>query len=79
MSNEPTNAVTTIVNNDAQYSAGTGGGSALKYAVNLPNPVTVRVADGSSDLTPKTSKNEVHGEPEVKDEFTVIVEFWSKF
>ncbi|MGB7635808.1 MAG: hypothetical protein WBL68_18970 [Nitrososphaeraceae archaeon] len=37
ISNDPTKAVATTVNNEAQYSAGTGGGSALKFSVKLPN------------------------------------------
>ena len=34
----------TTVTNEAQYSTGTGGGSALKYEVKLPNLLTVRFA-----------------------------------
>ena len=36
ISNDPTKAVATIVNNEAQYSGGTGGGICLKLAVKLP-------------------------------------------
>ena len=37
----PTNAVTTTVNKVAIYSAGIGGGNALKIAVKYPNFVKV--------------------------------------
>jgi hypothetical protein len=66
------------VTNEAVNSAGTGGGSALKYAVKLPNLLTVRDAAGSFDLTPKISRNEVHGEIEVVDALTVLLELSSK-
>ena len=36
ISNDPTNAVAMTVNNEAQYSAGTGGGIRLKLAVKVP-------------------------------------------
>jgi hypothetical protein len=43
-------AVTTTPNKVAQYSGGSGGGSSLKFAVNVPNFVMLSFASGSSDL-----------------------------
>src|SRR5215475_11690110 len=65
ISNDPTMAVATTVNNEAQYSAGRGAGSALKYAVKLPKRFTVRFAAGSVGLRLKVSRRAVQGEPEV--------------
>ena len=39
-------AVTTTPNNVAQYSGGRGGGSSLKFAVNVPNFVILRIVSG---------------------------------
>ena len=54
------NAATITVINEAVNSAGTGGGSALKYAVKLPNLLTVRFAPGSSvSIRSATNANEI--------------------
>jgi len=53
-----------MLNRAIQIPSGTGGGARLKYAVNLPNRLTVRLAAGSNDLIPKIPRSEVHGDPE---------------
>ena len=66
ISNDPTRAVTTTVNKEAQYCAGTGGGSALKYAVKLPN-----LAAGSFE---NASRSAANGESVGVDALIVLVE-----
>ena len=58
VNHEPTKAVATTVNKVATYSGGIGGGSALKFAVKLPNFVILSVDSGLSGLRCKKSKKE---------------------
>ena len=60
----------TTVNKEAQYCAGTGGGSALKYAVKLPNLLTVRLAAGSFENVSSAANGESAG----VDALIVLVE-----
>jgi hypothetical protein len=64
ISNDPTNAVATTVNSEAQYAAGTGSGVALKYAVKLPNLLTGSTV-ASADVILKKSRTEVKVEAAV--------------
>jgi hypothetical protein len=62
------------VNNDSQYPTGTGGGSALKYAVKLPNLFTVRFAAGSSVNKSRNAAMGSASQSEVVDALIVLVE-----
>ena len=57
--------------NEAVNSAGTGGGSALKYALKLPNRLTVRFAAGSSVNTSRSAARGLTSQSEVVDAFIV--------
>ena len=59
VSHEPIKAVATTVNKVTTYYGGIGGGSALKFAVKLPNFIILSVASGLSGfICKKNSKME---------------------
>ena len=71
--------LTIIPYNGIQYWGGTGGGTALKLTVKVPNLLTSKVAEGSFGFIPKVLKIEFQGEPKIADSFNGMVELWGRF